>query len=180
MRYFHIDGFRVDAVANMLYWNKEGQEQSNEHAVSFLRELNEAVFAEDEDFLMTAEDSTAWPLVTTPTYEGGLGFNYKWNMGWMNDVLKYMECAPEYRKHIHEKMTFSLLYAYSENFILPLSHDEVVHGKKSLLNKMPGDYWDKFAQLRLLYGYFFTHPGKKLLFMGGNSDSLMSGKTLKI
>ena len=106
MRYFHIDGFRVDAVANMLYWNKEGQEQSNEHAVSFLRELNEAVFAEDEDFLMTAEDSTAWPLVTTPTYEGGLGFNHKWNMGWMNDVLKYMECAPEYRKHIHEKMTF--------------------------------------------------------------------------
>ena len=179
MRYFHIDGFRVDAVANMLYWNKEGQEQSNEYAVSFLRELNEAVFAEDEDFLMTAEDSTAWPLVTAPTYEGGLGFNYKWNMGWMNDVLKYMECAPEYRKYIHEKMTFSLLYAYSENFILPLSHDEVVHGKKSLLNKMPGDYWDKFAQLRLLYGYFFTHPGKKLLFMGGEFGQFDEWKDLE-
>ncbi|MFK4479369.1 1,4-alpha-glucan branching protein GlgB [Bacillus sp. RC206] len=179
MKYFHIDGFRVDAVANMLYWNKEGKEQSNEHAVSFLRELNEAVFAEDEEFLMTAEDSTAWPLVTAPTYEGGLGFNYKWNMGWMNDVLKYMECAPEYRKYIHEKMTFSLIYAHSENFILPLSHDEVVHGKKSLLNKMPGDYWDKFAQLRLLYGYFFTHPGKKLLFMGGEFGQFDEWKDLE-
>ncbi|WP_459503493.1 1,4-alpha-glucan branching protein GlgB [Bacillus sp. C1] len=179
MKYYHIDGFRVDAVANMLYWEKEGKEQSNEYAVSFLRELNEAVFAEDEEFLMTAEDSTAWPLVTTPTYEGGLGFNYKWNMGWMNDVLKYMECAPEYRKYIHEKMTFSLLYAYSENFILPLSHDEVVHGKKSLLNKMPGDYWEKFAQLRLLYGYFFTHPGKKLLFMGGEFGQFDEWKDLE-
>ncbi|MCI0763628.1 1,4-alpha-glucan branching protein GlgB [Bacillus sp. TL12] len=179
MKYYHIDGFRVDAVANMLYWEKEGRQQSNEYAVSFLRELNEAVFAEDEKFLMTAEDSTAWPLVTAPTYEGGLGFNYKWNMGWMNDVLKYMECAPEYRKYIHEKMTFSLLYAYSENFILPLSHDEVVHGKKSLLNKMPGDYWEKFAQLRLLYGYFFTHPGKKLLFMGGEFGQFDEWKDLE-
>ncbi|WP_242144289.1 MULTISPECIES: 1,4-alpha-glucan branching protein GlgB [unclassified Bacillus cereus group] len=179
MKYYHIDGFRVDAVANMLYWEKEGKTQSNEYAVSFLRELNEAIFAEDGEFLMTAEDSTAWPLVTAPTYEGGLGFNYKWNMGWMNDVLKYMECAPEYRKYIHEKMTFSLLYAYSENFILPLSHDEVVHGKKSLLNKMPGNYWEKFAQLRLLYGYFFTHPGKKLLFMGGEFGQFDEWKDLE-
>lgn len=179
MKYYHIDGFRVDAVANMLYWEKEGQQQSNEYAISFLQQLNEAVFAEDETFLMTAEDSTAWPLVTAPTYDGGLGFNYKWNMGWMNDVLKYMECAPEYRKYIHDKMTFSLLYTYSENFILPLSHDEVVHGKKSLLNKMPGSYWEKFAQLRLLYGYFFTHPGKKLLFMGGEFGQFDEWKDLE-
>ena len=179
MKYYHIDGFRVDAVANMLYWTKEGNWQKNEHAVAFLQELNEAVFAEDQAFLMTAEDSTAWPLVTAPTYEGGLGFNYKWNMGWMNDVLTYMECAPENRKYIHDKMTFSLLYAYSENFILPLSHDEVVHGKKSLLNKMPGDYWAKFAQLRLLYGYFFTHPGKKLLFMGGEFGQFDEWKDLE-
>ena len=115
---------------------------------------------------MTAEDSTAWPLVTAPTYEGGLGFNYKWNMGWMNDVLKYMECAPEYRKYIHEKMTFSLLYAYSENFILPLSHDEVVHGKKSLLNKMPGDYWDKFAQLLFIIWIFLYSSRKEITFHG--------------
>ncbi|WP_440604459.1 1,4-alpha-glucan branching protein GlgB [Bacillus sp. GB_SG_008] len=179
MKYYHIDGFRVDAVANMLYWERNGGQESNKHAVLFLQQLNEAVFAEDPTFLMTAEDSTAWPLVTAPTYEGGLGFNYKWNMGWMNDILKYMECAPEYRKYIHDKVTFSLLYAYSENFILPLSHDEVVHGKKSLLNKMPGDYWSKFAQLRLLYGYLFTHPGKKLLFMGGEFGQYDEWKDLE-
>ncbi|SFJ95509.1 1,4-alpha-glucan branching enzyme [Bacillus sp. 71mf] len=179
MKFYHIDGFRVDAVANMLYWERNGGQESNEHAVSFLQQLNEAVFAEDPTFLMTAEDSTAWPLVTAPTYEGGLGFNYKWNMGWMNDILKYMECAPEYRKYIHDKVTFSLLYAYSENFILPLSHDEVVHGKKSLLNKMPGDYWAKFAQLRLLYGYLFAHPGKKLLFMGGEFGQFDEWKDLE-
>lgn len=179
MKYYHVDGFRVDAVANMLYWNANGQFQKNELAVSFLQKLHEAVFAHDPNVLMIAEDSTDWPLVTAPTYEGGLGFNYKWNMGWMNDVLKYMECEPEHRKHIHDKITFSLLYAYSENFVLPLSHDEVVHGKKSLLNKMPGDYWRKFAQLRLLYGYFMTHPGKKLLFMGGEFGQFDEWKDLE-
>ncbi|MFD3448682.1 1,4-alpha-glucan branching enzyme [Microbacteriaceae bacterium 4G12] len=167
MKHYHIDGFRVDAVANMLYWNEGGQLRRNEAAVFFLRQLNEVLAEQDPTVLTIAEDSTEWPLVTAPVHEGGLGFHYKWNMGWMNDILKYMECDPEYRKYIHERVTFSLLYAYSERFILPLSHDEVVHGKKSLLNKMPGDYWRKFAQLRLLYGYLFTHPGKKLLFMGG-------------
>lgn len=167
MEYFHVDGFRVDAVANMLYWPNREAAQQNPHAVQFLQKLNETVFAHDPGILMIAEDSTEWPLVTAPTYAGGLGFNYKWNMGWMNDILTYMETAPEKRKHVHNKVTFSLLYAYSENFILPFSHDEVVHGKKSLLNKMPGTYEEKFAQLRLLYGYLLTHPGKKLLFMGG-------------
>ncbi|MFX3624912.1 MAG: 1,4-alpha-glucan branching enzyme [Ectobacillus sp.] len=179
MKYYHVDGFRVDAVANMLYWNAGGHFGKNGYAVSFLQQLNEAVFKADPHILMVAEDSTDWPLVTAPTYEGGLGFNYKWNMGWMNDILKYMECAPEYRSHLHDKVTFSLLYAYSENFVLPLSHDEVVHGKKSLLNKMPGDYWRKFAQLRLLYGYFMSHPGKKLLFMGGEFGQFDEWKDLE-
>ncbi|AQX53397.1 1,4-alpha-glucan branching enzyme [Priestia flexa] len=167
LEYFHIDGFRVDAVANMLYWPNSHELVENQYAVQFLRKLNEAVFAYDSTILMMAEDSTDWPLVTAPTYDGGLGFNYKWNMGWMNDVLTYMEADIHQRANLHEKMTFSLMYAFNENFILPFSHDEVVHGKKSLLNKMPGDYWRKFAQLRLLYGYFIAHPGKKLLFMGG-------------
>jgi 1,4-alpha-glucan branching enzyme len=167
MEKFHIDGFRVDAVANMLYWPNNQELHKNPYAVSFLQKLNEVVFGLDPSFLMIAEDSTDWPLVTSPTTFGGLGFNYKWNMGWMNDLLKYMEAEPHVRKHMHEKITFSLLYAFSENFILPLSHDEVVHGKKSLINKMPGDYWRKFAQTRLLMGYLVTHPGKKLLFMGG-------------
>lgn len=169
MDLYHIDGFRVDAVANMLYWEMsgDGRIQENQYAIRFLKLLNEQVFKYNPEVLMIAEDSTAWPLVTAPTNHGGLGFSYKWNMGWMNDVLKFMELDPIHRKHHHNLLTFSLLYAYSENFILPFSHDEVVHGKKSLLNKMPGDYWQKFAQLRLLYGYFIAHPGKKLVFMGG-------------
>jgi len=179
VKYYHIDGFRVDAVANMLYWNAEGTPQKNEYAVSFLRKLNEVLFKTEPDVLMIAEDSTDWPLVTGPTYEGGLGFNYKWNMGWMNDILKYMEAEPQTRKYLHEKVTFSLLYTYTENFVLPFSHDEVVHGKKSLLNKMPGDYWRKFAQLRLLYGYLMTHPGKKLLFMGGEFGQFDEWKDLE-
>lgn len=166
--YFHIDGFRVDAVANMIYWpNRNGEPINNPYALDFLKKLNEEVHSFDSTVLMIAEDSTDWPMVTTPTSEGGLGFTYKWNMGWMNDILTYMEARPDERKGLHHKVTFSLLYAFSENFILPFSHDEVVHGKKSLLDKMPGDYLDKFSQLRLLYGFLISHPGKKLLFMGG-------------
>lgn len=179
MKYYHVDGFRVDAVANMLYWNAGGIFQKNEYAVSFLQSLNEVVFETDPTVLMIAEDSTDWPLVTGPTYEGGLGFNYKWNMGWMNDILKYMEAEPRDRKYLHDKVTFSIMYAYSENFVLPFSHDEVVHGKKSLLNKMPGDYWRKFAQLRLLYGFLMAHPGKKLLFMGGEFGQFDEWKDLE-
>ncbi len=174
---FHIDGLRVDAVASMLYldysreedgWipNKYGGNE-NLDAIAFLRHMNELVYGEYPGAMTIAEESTAWPAVSRPTYLGGLGFGYKWNMGWMHDTLRYMSHEPVHRKYHHNDLSFGLLYAFAENFVLPLSHDEVVHGKGSLIGRMPGDDWQKFANLRAYFGFMWTHPGKKLLFMGG-------------
>jgi len=175
MEKYHVDGLRVDAVASMLYrdYSREGDWSPNIHggrenleAISLLQDTNESVYAEYPEAIMLAEESTAWPGVTTPTEHGGLGFLYKWNMGWMHDTLEYVSKEPVHRKYHHGDLTWTLSWAFSENYALPLSHDEVVHGKKSLWGKMPGDDWQKAANLRLLYAHQFGHPGKKLLFMG--------------
>ena len=193
---FHVDGLRVDAVASMLYRDysrKQGEwipnsfgGRENLEAIAFLRDLNVEVAKRCPGAITIAEESTAWPGVTAPVAEGGLGFQYKWNMGWMHDTLTYMERDPLYRSHHHHELTFGLVYAFSEKFVLPLSHDEVVHGKGTLLTKMPGDRWQKFANLRAYYGFMWAHPGKKLLFMGGelaqekewNHDGQVAWETL--
>ncbi|MFI9572876.1 1,4-alpha-glucan branching protein GlgB [Microbispora rosea] len=177
LKEFHVDGLRVDAVASMLYLDysrREGEWTPNEYggrenldAIEFLKEMNAVVYREEPGIVTIAEESTAWPGVSRPVHLGGLGFGFKWNMGWMHDSLSYMSREPIYRQYHHHQMTFSLMYAFSENFVLPLSHDEVVHLKGSLLGKMPGDEWQRFANLRALYGFMWAHPGKQLLFMGG-------------
>jgi 1,4-alpha-glucan branching enzyme len=174
---YHLDGLRVDAVASMLYLDYSRQPgqwvpniyggNENLEAIDFIKRFNELVHGQHSGAITAAEESTAWSMVSRPTYVGGLGFTFKWNMGWMNDTLVYMSKEPIHRKYHHGELTFSLIYAFNENFILPLSHDEVVHGKRALLDKMPGDFWQRFANLRLLYAYMYGHPGKKLLFMGG-------------
>ncbi len=177
LEYYHIDGLRVDAVASMLYLDysrKQGEWIPNEYggrenleAISFLKEFNEVVYGNFPDVITIAEESTAWPGVSRPTYLGGLGFGQKWMMGWMHDTLDYFQKDPVHRKYHQNEISFSIIYAFTENFMLPLSHDEVVHGKGSLIGRMPGDEWQRFANLRLMYAYMFTHPGTKLLFMGG-------------
>jgi 1,4-alpha-glucan branching enzyme len=177
LKRYHVDGLRVDAVASMLYLDysrKSGEwipnlfgGNENLDAITLIKRMNELAFSEAEGSTTVAEESTAWPSVSRPTYLGGLGFGYKWNMGWMHDTLEYASLEPIFRKYHHHHLTFGLIYAFSENFVLPLSHDEVVHGKGSLLGKMPGDRWQKFANLRAYFGFMFGHPGKKLLFMGG-------------
>jgi 1,4-alpha-glucan branching enzyme len=174
---YHIDGLRVDAVASMIYRDYSRQPgewipnmyggRENLEALAFLRRVNEVIYADDSGAMTIAEESTSWPLVSRPTYLGGLGFGFKWNMGWMHDVLDFMHHDPIHRKYHHNQLTFGMLYAWSESFVLPLSHDEVVHGKGALLSKMPGDDWQRFANLRLLYAFMWAYPGKKLLFMGG-------------
>jgi 1,4-alpha-glucan branching enzyme len=174
---FHADGLRVDAVASMLYLDYSRQPgewvpnrfggRENLEAIEFLKRMNDLVFGLETGATTAAEESTAWPMVSRPVYLGGLGFGYKWNMGWMHDTLRYMSKDPIHRRYHHNDLTFGLLYGFHENFILPLSHDEVVHGKGSLLGRMPGDRWQRFANLRAYFGFMWTHPGKKLLFMGG-------------
>ncbi|OIK12689.1 1,4-alpha-glucan branching protein GlgB [Bacillus sp. MUM 13] len=176
MEVYHIDGFRVDAVSSLIYLNHDNPlpfklknqygGEENLEAIAFVKKLNETLFKKYPGILMMAEEATDRPLISSPTDAGGLGFNYKWNMGWANDILRYMKLEVQERPFHHNLLTFSFFYAFTENYVLPFSHDEVVHGKKSLLDKMPGDYWQKFANLRLLFGYFMAHPGKKLMFMG--------------